>query len=175
MYYTNSDIKGTIESWYSTNITGNDNAKVVEGNYFCEAAKVKRDNGWNSGGNTNNPSVTEYTPNLTCITDGNSMGLLNLKVGLLTYEEYCYAGGHANNQGTSLYLWDNTSWWTMSPMGYLNNGYVSTAGIGVTLTDGRIYLQYPHGDNLKTRPVINLDKDVTVTGTGTSTDPYVVE
>ena len=43
MYYTNSQAKTTLESWYQTNIGSKKDlaSSVASGAYYCEQAKVK--------------------------------------------------------------------------------------------------------------------------------------
>ena len=54
MYYTNSQAKAQLESWYQTNIgSKEDLAKnVASGAYYCEQAKVKYTDGYTSGNAT---------------------------------------------------------------------------------------------------------------------------
>ena len=88
MYYSNGDgAKASIESWYETNIVGAGyDSYVASGNYFCESAKIKYDSTATSGSATS-VVYSSYTPDLTCPTDGNGKGLLDLSVGLITYDE----------------------------------------------------------------------------------------
>ena len=51
MYYSISDVKSTLNTWYDNNIGNNNNysSKIANGSYFCEAAKVKPDSTYQSG------------------------------------------------------------------------------------------------------------------------------
>ena len=158
MYYSNSQAKTAVETWYNTNITGTNTTKVAIGNYFCEAYKVT------SG-------VDTYTPDLACQTDGNNKGLLNNTVGLINYDEVVIAGGYYDHQNTNYYLYKNLAWWTMSPGGFSN----SNDGARTFLVNGGYPMSQPVKYSFRLRPVINLKANVTATGTGTSADPYVVQ
>ena len=170
MYYSNSNVKTVLEEWYNTNIASNTDlvSKVATGDYYCEQAKVKRDANWVSG-STSMPIYINYEPNFKCETDGNNKGLLDSGVGLLTYDEVVYAGGYYNQNSDKYYLYNSNNFWTMSPGGVGNSHAliwrVNYAGI---LHDG------PSIDGYSLRPVINLKTNIQVSGTGTSTDPYVI-
>ena len=171
MYYSNSNLKGGVTNWYNTTITGEDRQKVATGNYFCEAAKVKCTDCDDTAGSATMTSVDSYTPDLKCITDGNSKGLVNASAALITYDEVVLAGGYLNEHNPNYYLSLDSEWWTMSSSGVyqnraaawrLNNGPGDLTELGV--------INYQ-----ALRPVINLKADVTATGTGTISDPYVVD
>ena len=173
MYYTNSTAKTQLESWYQTNIGGNTNlaSKVVTGLYYCEQAKIKEEGGWTSGSATMTV-YSSYTPDFKCTTDGNGKGQVNANVGLLSYDEVIYAGGYYRKDNSKYYLYNSAiQWWTMSPAGVIvSNSYSSvwriyTAGYSGS---GSVY------DSFCFRPVLNLKADISVTGTGTSSDPFVI-
>ena len=188
MYYSNSQIKSEVESWYSTNITGTNATKVAIGNYFCEAAKVKPSSSAGSG-NASMATLDNYVTNLECLTDGNSKGLINANVGLLTVEEVVMSGAiyyNFNTSDTNYYLYlDGINWWTMSPAGFAaSNSYEwnslnKNIGIGnAKYLNGAVKVNNPSNSanfNFGIRPVINLKTDVIATGTGTESDPYVVQ
>ena len=176
MYYSNSDIKLSVENWYSTSIGNNSELadKVAEGDYFCEAAKVKYASLFSSGSATMT-LTSSYTPNLVCNRDGNGKGIVSSYVGLITYDEVVLLGGYYNNSNKAYFVYYNSNdvWlvtWTMSPGGQSEE----TSYIWSIPWNGSIDY-YNVESTSKFRPVINLKSTVTVTGTGTSTDPYVVE
>ena len=121
MYYTNSQAKTTLESWYQTNIGSKANLakNVAIGAYYCEQAKAKADDSWTSGRVTMT-TYNKYTPDFKCATDGNGKGIVSARVGLLTYDEVVYAGSYKKEINKNYYL-NNSSidWWTMSPAGFL--------------------------------------------------------
>ena len=174
MYYTNSNVKKVVESWYSTNIGNNSDYQqhIVSGSYFCEQAKAKYLSSYTSG-SASMTVYSSYTPNFKCATDGNGKGIVNASVGLITYDETVFAGGYFRNGNTNYYLYNPTSisYWTMSPAGYggspivwinQQDGYIAEYPINASTTRG-------------IRPVLILRADTMVTGSGTSTDPYIVE
>ena len=172
MYYTNSQAKTALESWYQTNIgSKSDLAKnVASGAYYCEQAKAKLEDSYTSG-NATMTTYNKYTPDFKCSSDGNGKGVVNASVGLLTYDEVVYAGGYFNQSNSNYYL-NNPAifWWTMSPAGFTSGysyvWYVATAG---DVNRDRVYSTFA------VRPVIILNADTLVTGSGTSSDPFVVQ
>ena len=172
MYYSNSDTtKPMVDSWYKSNITDKGYDPYVSTGIFCEQAKVKNSIDMTSG-NVTMDVYTAYTPNFKCSTDGNGKGIINSKVGLITYDEVVHAGGYNGKTNVSYYLVNgNYNIWTMSPAGFSVNNYAydwffDYAGIvsvnGVTA-------------ERSLRPVINLSSNTLVTGTGEKNNPYVVK
>jgi len=93
---------------------------------------------------------------------------LSRPIGLITADEVAFAGGSGNN--TSYWLYTNQAYWTMTPYNVYSRGtahefYVNSNGF----LDGT-NVNYTNG----VRPVINLKADTVLTGSGTTTDPYVV-
>lgn len=118
-----------------------------------------------------------FTSNLSEI--GNKK--LTNAIGLITADEAIYAGGVATETNTSYYLYTGSWYWTMTPSVF-NTTYAVEYSIE---DDGDVnYAWTVSSDwNLRkgvvnssggVRPVINLSSDVEITGSGTSSDPYVV-
>ena len=173
MYYTNSQAKTTLESWYQTNIGSKTNlaSKVASGNYYCEQAKAKYSDSWTSGSATMT-TYNKYTPDFKCSSDGNGKSLVNGSVGLLTYDEVVYAGGYYNQNNSNYYL-NNPAiyWWTMSPAGF-SSGY---SYVWYVHTPGSIY---PNdvSTTSRLRPVLSLNADTQISdGDGTKENPFIVE
>ena len=169
MYYTNSNAKTQLESWYQANIGGNENlsSKVATGNYYCEQAKAKCDSSWTSGSATMT-LYSSYTPDFKCTTDGNGKGPVNASAGLLSYDEVVYAGGYYGKDNSNYYLYNSAiKWWTMSPAGFLGST------VWRVNTSGNI-----NNDNVnitnRLRAVLSLNADTLATGSGTSSDPFVI-
>ena len=173
MYYTNSQAKTQLESWYQTNIGSKaDLAKnVASGAYYCEQAKVKYSDSWTSG-NATMITYTSYTPDFKCSSDGNGKGVVSSSVGLLTYDEVVYAGGYYAQNNSSYYLNNPAIYWcTMSPVGFSG----STSGIWYIDNNGHISLYNATG-SIKLRAVLNLKADIQISdGDGTKENPFVVE
>ena len=172
MYYTNSQVKSTLESWYQTNIGSKKDlaSSVATGDYYCEQAKVKYTDS-DTSGNATMTTYNKYTPDFKCITDGNGKGVVNASVGLLNYDEVVYAGGYKGQSNNNYYLYNNTDFWTMSPAGVSGSDsdvwYVDTAGY---ITHNRVdFINSVH-------PVLNLDTDTQISdGDGTKNNPFIVE
>ena len=170
MYYTNSDIKTQLESWYQTNIGSETNLvnKVATGKYHCEQAKVKM-NGWSSG-NATMIVYTNYTPDFKCTTDGNGKGLVNADIGLLSYDEAVYAGGYYSQSNSNYYLYNSAiNWWTMSPTGYYGGALE-----WIIYDNGSVATGYPVYYDFSIRPVICLNSNILAIGSGTSLDPFII-
>ena len=170
MYYTNSQVKSTLESWYQTNIGSKTNlaSSVASGNYYCEQAKTKQSDSWTSGSATMT-TYSKYTPDFKCSSDGNNKGVVNASVGLLSYDEVVYAGGYCGQNNNNYYLYNNTYFWTMSPAGFSG----SHSNVWYVYPTGDIYSN-PVTNANAVRPVIILNADTLATGSGTSSDPFVI-
>ena len=173
MYYSNSQAKTQLESWYQTNIGSKSYLaqNVASGAYYCEQAKVKEVSEILSG-NATMTVYNKYTPDFKCTTDGNGKGIVNASVGLLSYDEVVYAGGYPNQENNNYYLYNQNFWWTMSP-----NGFISTfsySSVWVITNKGQADYNYVDRNN-GFRVVLVLKSDTMTTGTGTSSDPFVVE
>ena len=171
MYYTNSQAKTQLESWYQTNIGSKSDlaSKIASGAYYCEQAKVKYSDSWTSG-NATMTTYNKYTPDFKCATDGNGKGVVNASVGLLNYDEVVYAGGYPYSNNTNYYLYNNKNLWTISPAGYGSDvSFMWCIGIA------RIEYTYM-SNNLHLNPVLNLAINTKIlSGDGTKENPFVVE
>ena len=171
MYYSNSNAKTQLENWYSTNIKNNTNYSkyIATGNYYCEEAKTKRDSSYTSG-NATMAEYDTYVPTFKCSKDGNNYGQVNSNVGLITYDEVVYAGGYPLENNTTYYLYNNKNFWTMGPSGF-DSTY---ARVWRVYNTGAINTHNVNGTDI-INPVINLKADTVATGSGTSSDPFIVK
>ena len=169
MYYTNSEIKTAVENWYKTNITDKGfDGKVASGNYFCEQAKVV----WSTNYTVGKATVAtkdNYTPSFDCTTDGNGKGVVSGKVGLITIDEVLFAGGEIESR-SNFYLKNGSVYWMMSPIGVFND----VANVCYVTADGSLSRDNVDYNN-DVRPVLNLSADTLASGSGTSSDPYIVK
>ena len=177
MYYSNSNAKNQLNSWYQTNIESkSDLAKnVASGNYYCEQAKVKLNDGWGDAGNTTMTTYTNYKPNFKCTIDGNGKGLVNESIGLLTYEEMIYAGRYPFKDNNNYYINNSTlpNWWTMSPAGYSSNQSFVWNVVNNLFSTSQLNVSF---DSSYLRPVINLKSNVQVSsGDGTKNNPFTIQ
>ena len=137
--------------------------------------------------------VEESAPTLTCenasdyytvasASTGNKK--LSYPIGLITADEVMLAG-HAGgifdgcwthqktNNGS--YLGTGNTFWTMTPAGGYNPFCSTGWGALVFIVYNSGFIDdHGAGDPRGLRPVINIRSDVTITGSGTKTDPYVV-
>ena len=169
---TASTIKGVLDTWYSTNISGKGlDDKVVSSPGFCNDRNTASGSNWVSSGTTfyyaaYGRLVNAKTPTLE---RSNTNDIYTTKVGLITADEVSMAGGVYGTSNSSYYLYTGQYYWTMSPSYYDSGGArvfrVNSYG---SLSWGHVNFAYG------VRPVLNLSADVTLTGSGTQTDPYVV-
>ena len=195
----NSTIKGILDSWYKINIVDKGHSdKVSTEAGFCNDRKISTvsRSGYGTLGYGSNATVyapidrffnsswswlNSQTPSLKCsqiandmfTVSGSSKGnhKLTYPVGLITADEVVLAGGFGGSSNNSYYLHTGQSYWTMSPCNFDSTGYVFVFVVGSngTLSSGTVNNAYG------VRPVINLKADVTITGSGTTSDPYQVE
>ncbi len=169
---TASTIKGVLDNWYSTNIAnkGYDD-KVVSTPGFCNDRNTRSGDSWVSSGTTfyyapYERIVSTHQPTLKC---SNTNDIYTTKVGLITADEVIFAGG-TTSSNSSYYLYTGQYYWTMSPSNTISSG------------DARVFRVNSSGDlgyngvnNARgVRPVLNLSADITLTGEGTQSNPYVV-
>ena len=101
----------------------------------------------------------------------NGNGNLTYKIGLLTADEIAFAGSISNYSNISTYLQENTgtnSWWSLSPM--LFDGSVVLVWY---VSSGDLFNGYV-GSYYGVRPAISLISSTSITGDGTSENPYKV-
>ena len=183
-----STILTNLETWYTNNLASY--ADKLADTIWCN------DKSTVSGGLGYGTNETDYAaynrlastkqPTLKCPNDNNGgklskftvddttngNGNLTYKIGLLTADEIAFSGSIAYTYNRSTYLQENTGttwWWSLSP--YLFDGVsarvwlVGSGDLGVSDVDV--------GDGL--RPAISLISSTSVTGNGTSDNPYVVK
>ena len=123
-----------------------------------------------SGANAFNP---QYTCSSLDYAYTVAKGDLTYPVGLLTADEFSYAGGviGSSNPNTSYYLYTGEMYWTMSPFGFSGSdayvwGVASTGCLGHGYVNGTTAVV----------PVISLKRSAKVEkGTGAYNDPYVIK
>ncbi len=186
-----ANIKTKLENWYKSDLAkydskialttfcndtsyGSGDESLKPGLYFGASERLKR----------KAPSLSCPNPTTKSGENRDYGGVYKLKIGLLTADEMLMAG---MSMGSSLheesiinnyltYLGDkryDDSWYTMSPSDFTDS--VKIAAVSSGYYDGAIAADDVYYDYFVLRPVINLNSDVTVTGTGTQSDPYVVQ
>lgn len=177
----NSAVKTTLDNWYESNLSNYSDYIDTEAGFWGDRTLLS-----GSGTGTTQTNYAAYNRLLTnktptfgynnsndlYTTSGSSQGnkALTYPIGLITADEVAYAGGVWDTDNKSYYPYIGQYYWTMSPFwsyGYTAVFYMSSSG--------SLYARWGVSDDrVGVRPVINLRGDLSVTGTGTSTDPYEV-
>ena len=177
--YTNdSAIKTKVDTWYEDNMTSytsqledtvfcNDRSYTVSGSNLYFGPYTRLD--------------TNKTPTLKCqntrdkftVEASNGNGALDYPVGLITADEIAYAGGVVPTNNSSFYLYiGQYYYWTLSPYSFSN----SYAGGFNLYSEGSLGVSYGNGAYRGVRPVVSLKSGAATTGgSGTATDPFIVE
>lgn len=177
MYFSNSNIDGGVMKrlydWYNSNIGNNSTylSQIAPGSYyFCEQATAAVTSSAAVSSTAGMTIYSNYTPTFKCTSDSNNYGSVDVKVGLITYDEVVYAGGYPWKDNDKYFLNNGKGFWTMSTAGY--NGTVAIQWL-VNSSGG--ISTFPVNYGIATlRPVINIKKETIVTGTGTVSDPYII-
>ncbi len=190
---TDSTIKAKLDNWYYDSLRNYTDDIDGDAGFCGDRTSYINNTGTSIGGGTgtietyygayirlyNGNNTSNALPTFECPDEdlytikGSYQGnqALSYPIGLITADEISYAGGVVFENNTSYYLFTNQSYWAISPYMSGNNALV----FGITST-GRLVL--PAGGDASSvvgvRPVINLKADVQLTGSGISTDPYVV-
>ena len=177
-----STIKGTLDTWYNNNIVKKGFGNYVDGNAgFCGDRRVSSGNGIGTSVTNYQPytRISNSSPSLSCedadiyTTTDSSTGnkSLTYPIGLISADEAMFAGIPIwNNSSPSNYLCTEEYYWTMSPSFFEGiSAYVFNIDSSGSLVDN-YYVNRTH----RVRPVINLRADVSLTGSGTTSDPFKV-
>ncbi len=167
-----STIKGVLDTWYSNNLQIYD-SMIISTSGFCNDREMASGSSWSSQPSSNmfykayERLELNKTPIFDCI---NTNDLYQTKIGLITADEVAYAGGKLSTANYGYYLYTGNYYWTISPEYFASRGYAGVYGVG----DAGYLLDYYVSMAFGVRPVINLSSNVTVTGSGTIADPYIV-
>ena len=194
---TSSVIKTNADKFYTDKLS-NYASKLDTYMGFCgDRSNLNQQSGVGTGKvttyNKGYLRVEESAPTLTCenasdyftvasASSGNKK--LSYPIGLITADEVMLAGhaggvfdgsySHMKTNNGSYIVTGNT-FWTMTPAGGYNPFGYSGWGTNVFTAYGSgDFDDNGADDTYGLRPVINLKSDVTITGTGTMTDPYLV-
>ena len=163
--YTSGSTYGT---WlgYGTNQTGYGASNRVGADFIDDVALYASPSlicpNDNNGGKLSKFTVSDTTK-------GN--GNLTYKIGLLTADEIAFSGSAAGALNLSTYLQENagaSGWWSLSPGGF-NGGGALVWGVGF----GELSA-YSIRHSAGLRPAISLISSTSVTGNGTSDNPYII-
>ena len=182
-----STIKTTVDNWYKTNIVDAGYSDKVADVIYCNDRQIDTVSGYGNalGYGTNQTAYmpryrlyTNKSPILTCTNQNDRFtvedtskgnGALTYPVGLITADEMSMGGAVRGISNSSYYLYTGNFYWTMSPYhfgaGRAHEFYVSS--------DGYIYNRLVH-TTYGVRPVLSLKSDISVTGSGTQNDPFLL-
>ena len=172
-----STVKEILDNWYETNISkrGLDD-KITSIPGFCNDRDIANKDSWSLDDkafyyNAWERLQTQKIPILKC---NNDRDLYKVKIGLITADEVSMAGGVWNTENSSYYLHIGNSFWTMTPCRFTLSSTYKLSLVFYLGSDGSLN---NNGVNASRgiRPVINLASDVVLSGTGTASDPYIVE
>lgn len=178
---TDSTIKTIIDDWYKNNIIGytsqledtvfcNDRSYITDGSYLRFGAYTRL--------------RTNKAPTLKCqntkdkftVEASNGNGGLTYPMGLITADEIAYAGGvyedgEYSSLNSSFYLYAGLEYLTLSPCFFLN-GSASGEFIFRIAALNAVMVSSSKG----VRPVLSLKSGTAISsGSGTATDPFIVE
>ena len=179
---SSSAIKGVLDQWYSVTSGLTAYSDYIDGNAgFCGDRRVSSGNGIGTSVTNYQPytRISNSSPSLSCedadiyTTTDSSTGnkSLTYPIGLISADEAMFAGIPIwNNSSPSNYLCTEEYYWTMSPSFFEGiSAYVFNIDSSGSLVDN-YYVNRTHS----VRPVINLRADVSLTGSGTTSDPFKV-
>ena len=185
---SSSTIKGILDQWYQNNLISV--SDKIDGNAgFCGDRQPSTRSSTSNGSGGTGTTVTYYgayirvyrnneVPTFECTNDSdlyttsestNGNKALQYPIGLISLDEVWYAGGNTSSNN-SYYLYTGQVYWTMSPL-YFGD----SANVFIVNTIGDFNNEASVNSSYGVRPVINLKPDVTISsGTGTETDPYII-
>lgn len=160
--FLSSDVYTSLTSWYELNLK--DYADIISNHKFCNDVNVE---GADEIYAAYNRISKNFIPNSICL------GTKTLtKIGLLSADEVAMAGGTATaNQ--EYYLYNEaieTNYFTMTSAKDANKEYYPY----IVTTDGALNTESSGRLNRGVRPVINIIKNISVSGSGTYEDPYIL-
>ncbi len=158
---SHTDLFTSLQSFYDSNLSNYDS--YIANTRFCSEVG-KTDTTYNAYTRI----VTNEIPTFNCLGER-----FTSKIGLLTVDEVVFAGGLYGEENTDYYLYNeeiDNLWWTISLSKEDNDTFypflVNETGEIVDNISGSLYRGF--------RPVISLNRNVLVSGSGTIDDPYVV-
>lgn len=180
-----STVKDALDLWYNDNLISYGSYLADAG--FCNDRSLYSGSANGSGVGTedtiygSNDRLYSNGPIFSCpltndlfTTTSSSKGnkALDYPIGLLTIDEAVYAGSAADYTNTNYYLNTGGAFWTMTA-GEFSQASGATSVLSIDGTGAPVFIDA--AADLGLRPVINLKTDVkSITGNGTSTNPYVI-
>ena len=169
MNFNDSTAKSELDKWFTSNLK--EYSKYIVDTTLCEDTTSFKEENNVMYLSPYNRAFVDSIPTLTCM--GNKV--IN-NIGLLNVDEVIFAGANKSDSNTNFYLHNNSlanAWWTMSGSKILERSNVVDA-ISVN-PNGSLNAEKKISTQLALRPVISIDNNSTVVGSGTSDDPYTVK
>ena len=174
----NSTIMTTLNNWYNSNLASYEKDYIDTGAGFCSDRNLQSGS-WSPFGRHDYAAYGRLynkgseSASLQCNSEdilSQDNGRLPNPIGLITADEAALAGVTWNNPKSS-YLNTGKTYWTMSPLRF--NTEAGGAFVFFVYSSGRLgsgNLYSPWG----VRPAINIRSDVSLSGSGTTLDPFKV-
>ena len=191
-WYTSSGLSNFASSINENAIYCSDRSTTNGQSWSATGSAFSYDGAYRAGKINNGSWVdTTISPSLKCTnsndkfskgTGAGGNGYLSYPIAMMTSDELIYAGAKYGAKSYAYYYYASDSsssaigstyyWWTMSPFRWEGSyahvfnvygssypGYLSSNGIG---------------NNCGLRPVVSLSSSASISGSGTVSDPYVV-
>ena len=162
-----SKILDALQQWYSSNLYNYE--KYIDINIGLCSNRELRNTGEIYYASYDN-LVNYKTPTFIC----DNQDIIKESIGLITADEIVYAGGRVLMANSSFYLNTGQFYWTMTPSYFFQSWNGNHAIVFNVTTTGELNYRSGAYNEIGVRPVINLRADLNLSGSGTSTDPYVV-
>lgn len=163
--YENLDVINKLNNYYETNLKSNED--YIANIRFCKEMESSS-TGNNKTYNAYSRLVTNSIPSFNCLGD-----TYRSRIGLITADEVAFAGGNFKDNNKEYYLYNEdieNVWWVSNLAKTKDNNFYP---FSIT-KDGKISDETSGTLYKNVRPVINIIKKTTVTGSGTIEDPYVI-
>ena len=169
---TDSNFKRVLDAWYSAYLTSYNNK--IEDSIYCNDTTYT---GTSTRYYCPYTRAQNGTPTTLCIRTEDAFGVhtgnkkSTYKVGFITVDEEMLAG-RSWSYGMKNYLYNNGYYWTGSPS-------ISTSRsadiFSIDPTNDGLYKGFDSvNEDTGVRPVVSLKANTSYTGTGTLTDPFIV-
>ena len=162
-------INEKLNSWVNTNLE--EYSRYIVPTNFCSETAVNNEENNTSYLISYNRLIVDDNPTLACLGK-----VINAKVGLITADEVVFAGAYHDRINTNYFLYNSAiknGWWTMTGSKIISSN--NSASVFVVMPNGGLNSDKKVSMEFAVRPVLSIDKNATVTGTGTQDDPYTIK
>ncbi len=174
---TNSTIKQAIDAWYKTNISDKGFSSYLVDSIYCNDRSLSSGSGigteigavFSFSNRTSNPTLyCKQDNDKFTVNTSKGNGSLQYPIGLITADELIYAGASTSSTNTNnnLYLSTGSSYYTMTP--YLFHAQFRATNSKFSNSVSFSTVTKSNG----VRPVITLNGNTKLQGTGTKNDPF---